>query len=276
MKKEANLKLDTQSKLDKIMKFMNMDNISNYLDKFPRFDSIKSLPIYSFGESDINFREYVEGLEKTLKNIKITIYKDKDKELNQDNNEKNKVIIKSKLYFVFEIVPNKERIICVCDLDNWKGNLEYWNSNKYPYTKWTDVKEDENKFIRNVENVEYHVEDGKIAYCNIKYNFSDMMFKYQDKNKNSKIGAIDLETYGSKEFGLGNLSVYAGGIALNDGYKALYYIDPERGEGITPIKEKNEDLLYKMFKDLFNYIDEDRKNRNRFTLYAHNLGRFDN
>jgi hypothetical protein len=30
-----------------------------------------------------------------------------------------------------------------------------------------------------------------------------------------------------------------------------------------------------MFKDLFNYIDEDKKNRNRFTLYAQNLGRFD-
>jgi hypothetical protein len=76
LEKEANLKIDPHSKLDKIMKFMNMDNISNYLDKFPAhtFDSIILLPKYNFGESDLKFMEYVQGLEKALKNIKITVW----------------------------------------------------------------------------------------------------------------------------------------------------------------------------------------------------------
>lgn len=30
-----------------------------------------------------------------------------------------------------------------------------------------------------------------------------------------------------------------------------------------------------MFGDLFDYIAEDRKARNNYTIYAHNLGRFD-
>jgi hypothetical protein len=58
LEKEANLKLDPQSKIDKIMKFMNVDNTQNYLEKFPTFDSIILLPKYKFGKSDINFRDF--------------------------------------------------------------------------------------------------------------------------------------------------------------------------------------------------------------------------
>ena len=102
-------------------------------------------------------------------------------------------------------MPNQQRTICVGDLDSWEDILEYWNSSKYPYIKWTDVKVDEINFVRNVGNIIYHIDNGEIAYCEKKkYNFSDMVplsfewFQYQDKNKNGKIGVIDLETYGSK------------------------------------------------------------------------------
>ena len=43
------------------------------------------------------------------------------------------------LYFVFELVPGKKRIVCVADTETWNISLKYWNSSKYPYPKWTDA-----------------------------------------------------------------------------------------------------------------------------------------
>jgi hypothetical protein len=251
--------VESQTKLDKMMKTMNQSNVPNYLEEFPRFDSIIELPEYKFGDFDIELMGYVKGLEKEY-NIKITVYQGYSRDKDED---------KDKLYFVFEVVPNKKRIICVGGLDSWFGSLEYWNSTRYPYPKWTDEFVDSDKFVRNVDSLRYHIENGAISYWEQLHNFSDMMFQYKDKNKNCKIGSLDLETYGTKEFGLGEQSVYAGGLALNDGYKSFYYIDKDLG------LKTGEDLLHKMFEDLFNYIDENKKLRNRFTLYAHNLGRFD-
>nr|YP_010555481.1 DNA polymerase [Ramaria rubella]UYR22230.1 DNA polymerase [Ramaria rubella] len=96
-----------------------------------------------------------------------------------------------------------------------------------------------------------------------------MLMAYADKVQDTKIGSLDLETYGSEQDGLGKFTVYAGGCALSDGYKALYYNDKDKG------LNSGEDIIHKMFEELFNYIAEDKKARNGHTLYAHNLGRFD-
>ena len=71
---------------------------------------------------------------------------------------------------------------------------------------------------------------------------------YNDKAIDTKIGAVDLETYSSDENGIGNLEVYAGGIALNGGYKQIYYLDSQKG------LISGNDLIQKMFKELFDYI----------------------
>ena len=94
---------------------------------------------------------------------------------------------------------------------------------------------------------------------------------YTDKNYNNKIGAIDFKTYGNHPVsgGLGKLSVFFGGVALNTGYYEDYIIDPSKG------LNNGDDIIIKLFQDLFNYISEDKKSRNGYTLYAHNLGRFD-
>jgi hypothetical protein len=144
-------------------------------------DSITLLTKYKFSESDIKFMEYVQGLEKAVKDIKITVYQDSNEDTNLiitisfHGSETMAIGVAQKLYFVFELVPNQQRTICVGDLDSWKDILEYWNSSKYPYIKWTDVKVDENKFVRNVGNIIYHIDNGEIAYCEKNYNFSDMM-----------------------------------------------------------------------------------------------------
>ena len=87
-----------------------------------------------------------------------------------------------------------------------------------------------------------------------------------NKHKNSRIGSIDLETYPTTS---GELEVYAGGCALSDGYKKLYYIDHNKS-----IYSGNA-LISTMVSELFDYIAAKKKERNGYTLYAHNLGRFD-
>lgn len=96
-----------------------------------------------------------------------------------------------------------------------------------------------------------------------------MVFNYVDYNINRKIGSLDLETYSSFDDGFGKLEVYAGGCSLSDGYKRFYYIDGNKD------LYSGDDIIIRMFEDLFNYIAEDKKSRNGYTLYAHNLGRFD-
>ena len=97
-----------------------------------------------------------------------------------------------------------------------------------------------------------------------------MIMGYTDKNYNNKIGATDFKTYGNHPVssGLGKLSVFSGDIALNTGYYKDYIIDPFKG------LNNDDNIIIKLFQDLFNYISEDKKSRNRYTLYTHNLGRF--
>ena len=126
------------------------------------------------------------------------------------------------LYFVFDYACGEKRIICVCDQKSWEISLPYWNSSRYPYVKWTDIRVDDNKFIRNIGDYKFYVEKGVVSYWEKYYHFSDMLMSYNDKVQNHKIGSLDLETYSSQGNGYGQLQVYAGGCALSDGYNAFY------------------------------------------------------
>ena len=103
--------------------------------------------------------------------------------------------------------------------------------------------------------------------------FSDMLMSYNE-HQSAKLGPkleAQIQKHGSSSEGngYGELQVYAGGCALSDGYNAFYYIDKDKGI-IT-----GNDIIQKMFEELFDYVAEDKKGRNGYTLYAHNLGRFD-
>jgi hypothetical protein len=147
----------------------------------------------------------------------------------------------------------------------------YWNNYKYPYPRWTDVRINTHEFIRTLGELKYHIENGTVKHFEKHYNFQDMIMGSTDKKHNTKIGTIDFETFGDNSLkgGLGNLSVFAGAVALNDGYYESYIIDKSQG-----LNDGN-DIINKIFFDLFNYISTDKKKRNCYTLYAHNLGRFD-
>lgn len=73
----------------------------------------------------------------------------------------------------------------------------------------------------------------------------------------------------AEENGLGVLEVYAGGCALSEGYQSFYYRDEDDG------LNSGRDIIVKKINDLFEYIAVDKKHRNGYTIYAHNLARFD-
>jgi len=97
---------------------------------------------------------------------------------------------------------------------------------------------------------------------NVEVSFSCPQFPLikKDKELDTKIGTIDLETYGSN-LGLGHHQVYAAGFSIKD-HTELFYIE---------LGETSDDFLYKFFYNIFMY----HKNLNEYTFYVHNLGRFD-
>nr|YP_010555480.1 DNA polymerase [Ramaria rubella]UYR22229.1 DNA polymerase [Ramaria rubella] len=74
LREEANLKLDNQSKLDKIVRFMKIDQIQNYLNEFPQFNSITKLQPYRFKWDDLE-SEFSEVINSENENFKMSVYK---------------------------------------------------------------------------------------------------------------------------------------------------------------------------------------------------------
>jgi len=243
---------------------MNVKHLDNYVYDFPKFDSITKLEKYNLMNITYFSRKLLENTK-----IKFTAYEDKNMTYEYDFNGNVSNYINDKLYYVFEIIPGKKRVVCVGDTKIWKDSLHLWNSTKYPYVKWTDEKINNNEFIRYINDYKFHINNGKVKYWERLYNFQDMLLGDKNSTPDTKIGSLDLETFGSNVAGLGELSVYAGGCALNTGYNKKYYLDSDNGIN------SGEELIQKMFKELFDHIEENKKLRNSYTLYAHNLGRFD-
>jgi len=71
--------------------------------------------------------------------------------------------------------------------------------------------ETEDGFIREFEGIKYfHNKENQVFNVEKKYNFYSFPLQNKNKNLNTKIGTIDLETFGSNS-GLGYHQVYAGG-----------------------------------------------------------------
>jgi hypothetical protein len=105
--------LSSQSKLDKVLKFLKIGNFNNYVKDFPYFDSITMLDVY-------NNTELSEFIKDELgSNLKVTLYK-------STNFSKG-----NELYFVFYISTNT-RVLCIGDSKSRRNTLTFWNKDKYP------------------------------------------------------------------------------------------------------------------------------------------------
>ena len=167
-----------------------------------------------------------------------------------------------------------ERIICKTDYETWNSVLEYWDSFKFPYSRWIDslisCENGIEKFSRLINEYKIYINNGKVDFIDRLYKFPDISWAYTDKKYDEKIGSLDLETLtlykkdkkAEEETNIGEQSVYAGGWGLNKlGFKTFI---------IDNIKIKDSKELIKiMFEELF------KLKVNGYTSYAHNLGRFD-
>ena len=105
----------------------------------------------------------------------------------------------------------------------------------------------------------YYYKNGVYSYHEVDYNFPNILCSELEYVYNENFGVLDLETFGSSAGGMGSQSVYAGGWATNKNTE-LFYL------------EENEDsvsLLIKIVDSIFLH------NKDKYTFYAHNLGRFD-
>ena len=264
--------------IDEVAKIMFVKNSNNYVNVFPDFESIMKLVEYLEDNNNQALFDQIRTIEKA-NNVKITVYIDKDNNINSNSNVQDNVV---SLYFVIDKIvidvaePSHKKIIrtiCKNDSVNAVNSLVKWNNNKYPYVKWIDTQINNTYFTREIGNITYHIENGIVLFSEKRYSFNDMLFPYNSKTQNQRIGAIDFETFGSELNGLGKLEVYAGGVALKDGYRGFYYINPDIVQ--NDLKLASQQVILKMFEDLFDYIEQDIKVRNNYTIYAHNLGRFD-
>ena len=124
---------------------------------------------------------------------------------------------------------------------------------------WTDTRT-EFGFIRELNDTKYYYDkNNNLFNVEISYNQPKFPIYKLDASLSNKIGTIDFETYGINQ-GFGVHQVYAAGFAIK-GKTELFYVESD---------ESSESFINRFFLNIFN-----NNNLNDYTLYIHNLGRFD-
>jgi uncharacterized protein YrzB (UPF0473 family) len=154
----------SEDKLSVIKKFMDVKHINNYIQEFPKYDSIIHLQsIYELNE-EVNNRNinnenghlitkneeliynlkdiinYIENFNKNNVSTDESTDESTDKKkyytlnvyftYNQNGDDNNIV-----LYSVFTRNDNNSRIVCLSDINSWISTIDYWNSKKYTYER---------------------------------------------------------------------------------------------------------------------------------------------
>ena len=145
-----------------------------------------------------------------------------------------------------------------------KIEIKDFNSDKLSFEgeaiiTWVDTRTNLG-FIRELNKSKYYY-DNNNNLINVEINYNQPkfpIFKY-DSTLNEKIATVDFETYGAN-LGLGLHQVYAAGFSIKDKTE-LFYIEP---------LETSEQFVNRFFYRIL--MDN---NLDGYTIYAHNLGRFD-
>ena len=217
-----------------------IDINSFYFNKFDTFGSNKKEKIKKYLYDNIYFDRYGEPIfDPSTKDI--IGYK-----LNQNEHA-----------MVHKFYDNKNQKCIKVDITEFNFDTNAFG--KEIILSWLDT-ETENGFTRELEGIKYfHNKENQVFNVEKKYNFDSFPLQNKSKILNTKIGTIDLETFGSNS-GLGYHQVYAGGWAIKNKTQ-LFYLKP---------KETGEQLINRIFLDILT-----QKELNGYTFYVHNLGRFD-
>src|SRR5258708_9691959 len=124
LQEESELKLDIESKLTKITKFMKIENMNTFVTELPYYDKNTELEIYcdKDHQNDLKMYNFITELEGKHSDVTVTVYKG-TKAISQENS----ILNECELYFVFNIGSTK-RVVCLCDYNTWDKSLPYWNS----------------------------------------------------------------------------------------------------------------------------------------------------
>lgn len=258
--------MDTIKKrgLDKLIDINKFNNIISLLPNYNSVDLLSTIDELNNDRLSSLYNDitnYINNFNKANNNVMIkNVFL-----FNEDNNKT--------LLFVFEGTLDNNRIICQTDYETWNSVIDKWNSSKYPYRRWIDTFISDDKFSRLMDEYKIFISNGKIEFIDRLYKFPDLRLAYRDKKYDDKIGTLDLETLTvnntsieegaiEDEYGVGKQQVYAGGWALNNLGSRMFIINNSN------IYNGN-DIIRVMFEELF------KLKVKGYTLYAHNLGRFD-
>lgn len=218
----------------------DIDINSFYLNKFDTSGSNKKEKIKKYLYDNIYFGRYGEPIsEPSTKDI--IGYK-----LNKNEHA-----------MVHKFIDNKNQKCFKVDITEFNFDTNAFG--KEVVLSWLDT-ETEDGFTRELEGIKYfNNKENQVFNVEKKYNFYSFPLQNKSKILNTKIGTIDLETFGSNS-GLGYHQVYAGGWAIKNKTQ-LFYLKP---------KETGEHLINRIFLNILT-----QKELNGYTFYVHNLGRFD-
>ena len=259
--------IEVSSNIDKSMLFIGVGGFNyNYLLRPNKSNIIRQISnsndkfimLSSEGESEkINMDDYGNIIRISPNNIEYAL----------SNNLKKSEFIRVESFINED--GNKVNNVSVYDeklIDKNNNNIGNF------IIKWTDTQNNFG-FVRNFGKVEYYYKDlgrNKIILDHIEglYNYPNLVRNELDIEYDDKIGTIDFETYGDNDTGLGVQNVYAGGWCTQKHEEIMYIDKDEVKESILTASEL---LVQRIIKSIFDNIDI----KDKYTFYAHNLGRFD-
>ena len=176
--------------------------------------------------------------------------------------DKSKILIAYKLneYEYASVVTYSNESHLLCNKVLIKDfNTESLSFEGEAIITWVDTKTNFG-FTRELNKSKYYYDKNNYLF-NVEINYNQPKFPIYkfDSNLNEKIATIDFETYGINS-GLGHHQVYAAGFAFKN-KTDLFYIEP---------LETSEQFVNRFFYSIFMDYDLDG-----YTIYIHNLGRFD-
>ena len=219
-------------------------------------------------ETDVYSWSKISELNELNKIRKLKEYKYKNNFMNNYGepilNKKNNLIgykLNGSEYATVNTYYNDENLLCnkisIQEFDDVSQTLVSLKNNEM--ITWIDIKK-EFGFVRELDNVRYFYDKNNILFnVEIRYNQPKFPVYKQDSKIENKIGTIDFETHGNN-LRWAHHEVYAAGFAIK-GKTQLLYI--ETGE-------TNNEFVNRFFDNILT-----QNNLDGYTIYVHNLGRFD-
>jgi hypothetical protein len=280
------------------------------MNKFKKFSKISGKDkLYGFNNSKNNLINIINVMSSSYNSLfsKKKLYGlDLEKLLLDQNDEANRLVVKlveddvdMKIINVYGIMDSSykdscileinsqnelEKLYIVVDKKNIMNDLKLFKEDKLRYYKlaWIDKVLDKNStdiFVREIINRDrqkYYFKNNLLIYTEIPQFYPELPVYIRQMRQSLNLGSLDFETHLDSN---NRFIVHAGAISYKiNGEGFVRGRDRDRGDDIRYIeKYTSEDksligdkLVLSLIDELFKY-----SKCNGYTIYSHNLGRFD-